>query len=188
MFRNASYGSIVSNQKLPPFHPSMHPAGSGFSRDPDSSPEYRSVWFLGLHARATPGYIAGPSRVQAGVSQRNAVASVSAGQFSLSRKPSQTRSVPTSPCAIGFRQPIAPKKREQLSRETEIPSLKYRHSLEPHPFNNIIESLVLIAHRVLPSYKAMNKIRGGSRLPWIIIPHVILPQPNYRRGHTHYTG
>jgi hypothetical protein len=34
----------------------------------------------------------------------------------------------------------------------------------------------------------MNKIRGGSRLPWIIIPHVILPQPNYRRGHTHYTG
>ena len=64
MFRNASYGSIVSNQKLPPFHPSMHPAGSGFSRDPDSSPEHRSVWFLGLHAcpvprSATPGYIAG---------------------------------------------------------------------------------------------------------------------------------
>ena len=43
MFRNSSYSGIVSNQKLPPFLPSMHPAGSGSLRDPHSSPEYRSV-------------------------------------------------------------------------------------------------------------------------------------------------
>ena len=43
MFKDASYGGIVSNQNLPPFHPSMHPAGSGSLRDPDSSPAARAI-------------------------------------------------------------------------------------------------------------------------------------------------